>query len=124
MKNEQTSRGYGGYVEYLLMKRTTSKTATVGAPIGESVVADLRVNYPHELLQPRDMLLTNLTIFEKGEYNCTIMWHGIGGDNRWSSPSFPLNVYDCIDLEPQTIEASVGDMITMQCIDVEAPIKW
>lgn len=70
------------------------------------------------------MLIENLTIFDKGDYNCTVMWHGVSGDSRWSSEAFSLNVYDCIDLQNQTIEASVGDAITMQCIDVEAPIKW
>lgn len=45
MQVEQTNRGYGGYVEFLLFRKTK--------PDRESVVSDVHVNYPQELLRPR-----------------------------------------------------------------------
>ena len=65
------------------------------------VVSDIHMNYPGEVLSPQSMVLANLTIFDKGEYNCTVNWNGIGGDHSWHSTPLQLNVYDCIDLEEQ-----------------------
>lgn len=70
------------------------------------------------------MYVENMTIHDAGKYYCKAVWHGYYGDKSWSSPSVDINVYDCIHLEPSNITANVGENVTLQCVDVDVPVKW
>lgn len=116
MLEAQQLSGYGGYIEFLLIRR--------GRTGKELIVQETHVSDIQKLGETVPFPLDNLTTSDDGQYFCKVVWHSYTRDKFWTSGVFKLNVYDCIDLTTETQHVSVQESVTLNCIDVDVPMRW